>query len=80
MKRNSRKFAILNLLSRQDSSIPANEIAWAIRLPYRSSGLYRLLLNYAHWGLILRHRGPDGRYRYRIGERGRARLAWLRRR
>lgn len=58
----------------------AVELAWAMRLAYPVRGLYPHLADYARWGLILRWRGAGGRLLFRIADRGRARLAWLRRR
>jgi hypothetical protein len=55
-------------------------MAWGLRLPYPARGLYALLVRYAHWGLVWRDRGPDGRLRFRLADRGRARLAWLKKR
>ena len=80
MRRNGRKQAILAFLAaRRGRSATASEIAWGIRLPYHQRGLYGLLRSYAHWNLIiLSGCAPDGQRLYRIGERGLARLAWLR--
>lgn len=78
--RNGRKEAVLSFLAgRGQRPSTAREIAWAVRLPYDVRGLYPLLARYSHWGLVLRSRAADGRLVYRIGERGRGRLAWLQR-
>ena len=79
MRRNERKRAILIFLSSRARPATVQEIAWGERLPYHHRGLWPLLASYAHWGLVLRDRGPDGRFRFRLGDRGRARLAWLKR-
>ena len=76
--RNRRKQAVLSFLFGRGRPATAAEIAWGVRLPYASGGLYRLLLNYQHWGLVLRSQAADGRFVYRIGPRGVGRLAWLR--
>ncbi len=78
MRRNERKRAVLAFLASRDRPATVQELAWAIRLPYPARGLYGVLAGYAHWGLVLRERGPDGKLRFRLGERGRRRLAWLR--
>src|SRR3989442_4332513 len=80
MTRNGRKQAILAFLAaRTGRPATVSEIAWGIRLPYHRRGLYGLLRSYAHWNLIiLSGCAPDGQQLYRIGERGLARLAWLR--
>ena len=80
MIRNERKRNVLAFLAAQRRPATAQEIAWGIRLPYQTRGLYRLLGGYLRWGLVLRAPGPDGQFLYRIGRRGRARLAWLMRR
>ena len=69
---------MLAFLAARERGATCAELAWAIGLPYDSRGLYKLLSSYTRWGLILRSRGVDGRIVYRIGDRGRARLAWLR--
>lgn len=79
MLRNARKWWILAFLgARGGRPATVPEIAWGTRLPYHRRGLYRLLRIYAHWGLVISNRGADGRILYRISERGRARLVWLR--
>lgn len=77
---NARKYAILGFLAPRMRPATVQEIAWGVRLPYPARGLYALLAGYAHWGLVIRGRGPDGRYRFRLGDRGRTRLAWLKKR
>lgn len=78
--RNSRKRAVLAFLASRTRPATAREIAWHTRLPYAPRGLYGLLARYSRWGLVFRHCGPDGRLLFEIADRGRARLAWLRRR
>lgn len=76
--RNELKFRVLSFLaSRGKQSATAAEIAWGIRLVYPKRGLYPHLARYHHWGLILVSQSVRGVKAYRIGERGRARLAWL---
>lgn len=75
---NARKRAVLAFLAQHGRPATMGEIAWGIRLPYSPSGLYSLLAAYAHWGLVRRWRGPDGRLRFALADRGHARLAWLR--
>ena len=76
--RNERKRAVLGFLASRARPATVQEIAWAIRLPYAPRGLYGLLSGYSHWGLIQHYRGPDGRLRFWLTDRGRQRLAWLR--
>jgi len=77
--RNGRKRVILAFLAaRRGRPATVSEIAWGARLPYHRRGLYGLLRAYAHWGLVIPNRGVDGRLLYRLGDRGRERLAWLR--
>ena len=78
MLRNRRKLAILEFLFHKGRPATVPEIAWGTRLPYHHRGMYGLLRSYAHWGLVIPNRGVDGRLLYRVGERGRERLAWLR--
>jgi hypothetical protein len=77
--RNERKKAVLAFLASRHRPATAGEIAWHIRLPYPARGLYGHLGRYVRWGLLRRWHGPDGRLRFGIAERGRRRLAWLRR-
>jgi DNA-binding IclR family transcriptional regulator len=80
MLRNERKRAVLDFLASKTRPATVREIAWGVRLPYPTRGLYPLLAGYLHWGLVRRWRGPDGRYHFKLADRGRVRLAWLRRR
>ncbi len=77
MRRNERKRAVLAFLASRGRPATVQEIAWNTRLSYPARGLYALLAGYAHWGLVLRDRGPDGRLQFRIAGRGRARLRYL---
>lgn len=79
MRRNGRKRAVLAFLASRTRPATAQEVAWYTRLPYPPRGLCSLLAGYARWGLIHRWRRLDGRLVFSITERGRARLAWLRR-
>lgn len=80
MRRNELKRKVLAFLASRTRPATVQEIAWHTRLPYPARGLYGLLQGYARWGLILRSRGPGGRLQFRLADRGRARLAWLRHR
>ena len=81
MRYNARKRSVLAFLASRRGGRPATgpEVAWGIRLPYSTRGLYGLLAAYSRWGLVHRWRGPDGRLLFDLEDRGRARLAWLRR-
>jgi hypothetical protein len=77
MKRNRRKLAILGFLAGQRRAQTVAEIGWAVRVPYHHGGLRRLLLNYRRWGLLQQNFAGRVSF-YRITDRGRARLSWLR--
>lgn len=78
--RNRLKRSILSwLAARGKSPATVAEIAWGIRLTYPKRGLYGHLARYSRWALILPCRTATGVRAYRIGPRGRARLAWFRR-
>jgi hypothetical protein len=79
MGRNERKRAVLGFLASRTRPASVQDIAWGVRLTYHRRGLYSHLARYARWGLVLRAPGLDGRAAWRLGPRGRARLAWLRR-
>ncbi len=73
---NRRKLLTLEIFSKAyPGSIRPEVYAWKIgKLPARAA--YSYLLRLHHWGLLWRRENP---VRYRITQRGRERLAWLRR-
>ncbi len=74
------KYEVLAAFAQTNGFLTPDELRLRLRWPLDRRSVYSYLLRLARQGLLERTEGGRGRLAYRLTERGRARLGYLRRR